>query len=588
MAIGPAIRGPATQPSFDDLGATLFDTTFVVVDLETTGLSPAVDRITEIGAVKVRAGDRLGEFHSLVHPGMAIPPQVTALTGITPAMVAGAPPIEALLPAWLEFARDAVLVAHNANFDVGFLQAELQRHGYPPFDNIVVDTARLARRAFRDEVRDTRLATLARHVRSRTVPDHRALHDARATVDVLHGIMERLGTLGVNTLEDLRDYARSKSDPLFRKVDLVREAPRSPGVYRFVDDRGEVLYVGKATDLRSRLRTYFGQDGRRRIADMVRLTDRVEWTRTPTELEASVREVRSIQAHRPRFNRRSRFPERAVYVKLTAERFPRLSIVSKLSDDGALYLGPIGSKRTATAFLEAVYDALPIRQCTGRLRVAQDHPACVLKELGRCGAPCDGTQSPEQYAGVVDAFRAAVSDDASHLLGPLRSRMLALAGQGRFEDASRVRGRLHRVANLLADTRRVRHLVAVPRLLAARDVGDATEVALVSHGRLVATERFPDGVPAVESLLLLLESSRPPGEPPQGLPSRLEVEEVRLVAGWLDDAAVRVLHVDGSYAEPVIGGAALRGATQEARRVARAVRRDLQRLRGDKVVRRAS
>ena len=128
----------------------------------------------------------------------------------------------------------------------------------------VVDTAKVARRLLRDEVRDCRLATLARHLKARTLPEHRALADARATVDVLHGLLERAGTLGATTLEDLRDYTRSTTDRAFRKISLVADAPTGPGVYRFLDDRGQVLYVGKATDLRSRLRTYFGRDPRRR------------------------------------------------------------------------------------------------------------------------------------------------------------------------------------------------------------------------------------------------------------------------------------------------------------------------------------
>ncbi|MEX0835670.1 MAG: exonuclease domain-containing protein, partial [Nitriliruptor sp.] len=255
-----ATAAAAHQPSFDQLGTPLIDVTFVVLDLETTGLSPGRDRITEVGAVKVRGGEVLGELQTLVHPGRPIPAGVVAVTGINDAMVRDAPPVEAVFPTVLSFLGDAVLVAHNASFDVSFLRAESERLDYGAFEPVVVDTARLARRLVADEVRDRRLGTLARHFASRTVPDHRALHDARATVDVLHGLIERAGTYGATTLEDLRDLSRSTSEKAYRRVGLVRDAPRTSGVYRFLDERGEVLYVGKATDLRSRLRTYFGQD----------------------------------------------------------------------------------------------------------------------------------------------------------------------------------------------------------------------------------------------------------------------------------------------------------------------------------------
>src|SRR5690606_22319839 len=193
---------------------------------------------------------------------------------------------------------------------------------------------------------------------------------------------ERAGSLGATTLEDLQAYATSTSDRAYRKISLVRDAPEAPGVYRFLDERGEVLYVGTTRDLRTRLRRYFGQDRRRRVADLVRETARVEWTVTPTALEAGVRELREIRAHRPRYNRRSKLPERQVHLKLTAEAFPRLSVVTTVREDRATYVTAVGSRRTASRLVDALHEVSALRQCTGRLRLAQDHPTCVLKELG--------------------------------------------------------------------------------------------------------------------------------------------------------------------------------------------------------------
>jgi DNA polymerase III subunit epsilon len=150
------------QPSFDELDEPLRETTFTVVDLETTGGAAGSDSITEIGAVKVRTGAVIGEFQTLVDPGRAIDPYVSVLTGITDAMVATAPPIGAVVPAFLEFARGSVLVAHNAPFDVGFLRTACTTLdlAWPRFE--VVDTAVLARRVLtRDEVPNCRLGTLA-------------------------------------------------------------------------------------------------------------------------------------------------------------------------------------------------------------------------------------------------------------------------------------------------------------------------------------------------------------------------------------------------------------------------------------------
>jgi DNA polymerase III subunit epsilon len=578
----PPAGGEARQLGFDELGTPLFATTFVVLDLETTGLRPGRDRITEIGAVKVRGGEVLGELRTFVHPGRPIPPAITAVTGITDAMVRDAPGIEVLLPTLLAFLDDAVLVAHNARFDVAFLRAAAEAHG-GRLEPVVVDTAQLARRLVRDEVRDCRLATLAAHFRSPIRPDHRALTDARATVHVLHGLLERAGTLGATTLEDLRDLARSTSERAFRRIGLVDGAPSAPGVYRFLDARGEVLYVGKATDLRSRLRTYFGQDPRRRIADLVRETAEVRWDVTATLLEAEVRELRAIHAHRPRYNRRSRRPEAAVHVALTREAFPRLSIVRAPGRAHLRTVGPVPSRRLAEQLLTAVHDAFPLRTCTPRLRRTQDHPACVLKELGRCGAPCDGTQSPEDYAALVAQVEAAL-DDPSVLLAVLRRRMVAYGTEGRFERAGEVRARLHAVARTLASVRRRQALGEVDELVLYRPEGADTEIVVVRRGRLAASARRPGRLRDDDVLAVVADLD---AERHVGPPARDDAEEVSLVLAWLDRPDVRLVAADG-WSEPAAGGRALTDTVDEARRVARQLRRDQQVLSGTKVVRRTA
>uniref|UniRef100_UPI001263F10B DEDD exonuclease domain-containing protein n=1 Tax=Segeticoccus rhizosphaerae TaxID=1104777 RepID=UPI001263F10B len=445
------------QATLDELGTPLADVTFVVVDLETTGGSPSGAHITEVGAVKVRGGEVLGEFQTLVNPAEPIPAFISVLTGITGAMVADAPRVATVLPAFLEFAAGSVLVAHNAGFDISFLKAAAAQTGHPWPGFRVVDTVHLARQLVtRDEAPNRKLSSLARLFGAATTPDHRALHDARATVDVLHGLLARVGNLGVTTFEELASYSSRVSPAQRRKRFLADGLPSAPGVYIFKDADGRPLYVGTSKDIRRRVRTYFtASEQRSRMAEMVALAQNITPIVCATALEAEVRELRLIAEHQPRYNRRSRYPERAPWVKLTVEPFPRLSIVRQVKDDGARYFGPFSSWAAARDAVDAVHEVVPLRQCTTRLSTRGVTPACALAEMGRCGAPCTGAQSVQDYALVAQTAAEMISGDAREVVGALRERMSVLSRQERYEDAGAVRDRLLHLVRAAARAQRI-------------------------------------------------------------------------------------------------------------------------------------
>lgn len=573
---------PAPQQlSLDAAGTPLIDVTFTVVDLETTGLSPERDAITEIGAVKLRAGEVIGELATFVDPREPIPGSITAITGITDAMVRGAPPIDVVLPTLLEFLAGSVFVAHNAPFDLSFIRASVARLYGDRFTPEVVDTARLARRLLAGELRSFKLANLASHFGASTTPNHRALVDARATADVLHGLIERAGSHGAVTLQELQELTRSRSDKAYRRRDLVADAPAAPGVYRFVGVDGEVLYVGKTERLDRRLRNYFGQDERRRIADLVRDTHSVGWVVTPTALEAEIRELRDIHSHRPRYNRRSMRPENTVHLALTHETLPRLSVVREPGRGHSWTVGPFTSRRVAELIADEVAAATSLRTCTTRLRRSQDHPACVLKDLGRCGAPCDATQTIEAYSHVVQEAQQGLTDPRQ-LLTSLRSQMRRAAYDQRFEHADELRKRLHTTAQALLTTRKHDSLTAVSFLVASRPSPNGTDVAVVRHGRLLATAVLPQHAhdDTIIDTATAIEATGHSPEPPS-------FEEVTLLNRWLSSDGVRIVHIAGRFTSQVEGGAALHATVDEARQLARALRHDQQRLDRSKVRRRS-
>ena len=535
------------QWAFDDLGSPLQCVDFVVVDLETTGGSSRDCHITEIGAVRTRGGEVVGEFHTLVNPGTPIPAFIAALTGITDAAVAGAPPIGTVLPMFLDFARDAVLVAHNAPFDTGFLRAAASRtgHDWPSFP--VVDTARLARVLLhRDEVRNNKLATLARHFHASVTPDHRALNDARATVTVLHGLLERAGDLGAHHLEDLQVLTSRVRPEQRRKRTMADGLPTGPGVYRFLAADGRTLYTGKAASLRTRVRQYFtASEKRGRVLEMVRIADRVEVIECATELEASVREVRLISAEKPPYNRRSRHAERMFWLTLSDDFAPRLSVTRRRGD---VSVGPFPSQRAARAAADVIHLAFPLRTCTHRLGPNRRAPACLRADLGSCVAPCRDVSAADPYRLVAAAAGRSLQHDLSPVVGAVSAELAALAAAERFEEAARLRDALRHLLATVEAGDALTMLGSCPQIVAASPVRREWHVHVIRHGRLVSAARVrPDQDPrAVVDAAVATAADVPR---PDGV-SSATAEEGRLLLGWLGTPGTRLVSLDGVLSQP--------------------------------------
>jgi DNA polymerase III subunit epsilon len=545
------------QLTFDELGTPLRATTFVVFDLETTGVGDE-DTITEFGAVKVRGGEVLGEFATLVDPGRGIPPEVVALTGITDAMVYAAPRLDAVLPAFLEFVGGAVLVAHNAGFDVNFVRKACERHGYRWRKPAVVCTVQLARRVLtREEAPSCRLSALAELLQASTKPNHRALADARATVDVFHSLLERVGSIGVQTLEELHDYIPDVTPEQRRKRSMAAHLPSTPGVYLFRGPGEEVLYVGTAKDLRRRVRQYFtASETRRRLREMVALAVRVDHVECSHALEAQVRELRLLSAHKPAYNRRSKNPKQSWWVTLTDEPFPRLSLV-RTPRDGAL--GPFRSRGLAEDAMVALQDATGIRPCTVRIPAQRANSTpCALAELARCAAPCAGRQTVEEYEPSVSSFAGLVAGRLLEPLHVLERRLRTHSAAERFEQAGFDRDRLTVLVRALDRGQRLAALAAVPEMIAARpDGAGGWEFAVVRHGRLASAGVARRGVPPMPVVDLLAASAETvlPGEGPlRGAPA----EEVALVLRWLDKPGTRMVRCSQPWTEPARAAASWR------------------------------
>ena len=510
------------QRSFDELGTPLSAVTFCVIDLETTGGNRNEDCITEVGAVKVRGGRVLGTFQTLVNPGRAIPPQITVLTGLSDALVAAAPRIEAVLPSLIEFigptgadsADGTVIVAHNAGFDMGFLRAALERAARPPLSATVIDTVALARRLVRDEVPDCKLGTLASRLRLDHRPSHRALDDALATTDLLHLLLERAAGLGVLGLDDLVLLSKLAGHPQAAKLKMTADLPRGPGVYMFRGSGDAVLYVGKATNLRQRVRSYFGSDDRRKVGPMLRETQSVAHLDLPDALTAEIIESRLIARLLPRYNRAGTRADKYCYVRLDTDApWPRLSVVKNPATAG-IHLGPLPSRTMANLVIDAVHGAIPLRRCSVRLgrnfRPDPGASACSAAQLGVAHCPCAGTVEPDDYAAAVRLATMALTGEPHVVAERLQDKMMQLARQQRFEEAALVRDRL---TTLIGAAKRTQ-LVEALRAAGRAHITQGASTWIVDDARLIDATRVgtagralpvPAPAPAAEGAVLARE-----------------------------------------------------------------------------------
>ena len=523
------------QRSFEELGTPLADTTFCVVDLETTGASPRDCGITEVGAVKVRRGEVVGTFQTLVDPGCPVPTFIRLLTGISDDELADAPPISGVLPSLLEFVRGTVLVAHNARFDVSFLNHALTQHDHPPLDNQVLDTAGLARKVLAGEVPNHRLATLARYLRCAHQPCHRAFADVLATVDVLHHLIERVAGFGVVTLEDLISLSASRLDGTFSKIALTNDLPKSCGVYRFVGASGNTLYVGKSSNVRERVRSYFYGDPRRKIKDLLRETQVIRVEEYANTLEAEVAEARAIQRELPPYNRVGKRSAQW-YVKATSKgRSGKVAAARTPKDDGSTYLGPFRSVKVARAVIDALRDASRLHRCPEPSRCK----GCVFDQLDRCAG------GGEAHKLEVEALIEHLLRDPRSLYQALARRMRLLAGQRRFEEAAELRDRAALLARTLSQNARIDGLARGGDILLA--IGDRAVV--IRNGRLALAIEAHGSKDTARAALAGL----PPRPVPPPFRTAEELAEGRILCAWLEKHAeqVRLLEVTGCWAMPV-------------------------------------
>ncbi len=416
------------------------DAEYMVVDVETTGLSPLHDRIIEVAVLRIRNQAVVDQFHTLINPGVSLPPDIIRLTGIRPADVMQAPLFADVAPALAKFLGQATLVAHNASFDYGFVREELRRAGIA-YPCRTLCTMQLARRLIPQQ-RRYNLGAVVAALGISVEGKHRAFADVEATCQVFLSLLDRADPQQQLTKAAFLRLQRGSSHDAGANslAAQARELPVAPGVYLFRNKTGEVVYAGKARQLRKRVQSHFrpGADEPYRLRQVLQSVVTVEGIETGSELEALLLESRLIKQFLPQGNTMQRDYAQYAYIRLsTSERFPRLSVTRELLTDGSEYFGPFRRASTAEMAIAQLKTHFRLPTCTGDIEPGKTL-LCVYGQMARCMAPCVRRVDDVGYARAIAGVRSFLNG-SSDLIALLDHQRDALADQLRFEEAAAIR-----------------------------------------------------------------------------------------------------------------------------------------------------
>lgn len=561
----------------------LNDAPFVVVDLETTGGRVAPGSIIEIGAYRMRGRRILEPFQSLIRPRMPVPRFITGLTSITNAMLADAPPIETVLPAFREFIDGAVIVAHNAQFDRSFLDFEFRRLFGIGLLNPVLCTVRMARWLL-PSLKRRRLDLLAEHFGLSTEGRHRGLGDARMAAELFSIMLEIVARMGLERLDRLLDHhgrgAAGRRIERHVPPEVIAALPRAPGVYLMRNGHGELLYVGKAGCLKDRVASYFNTSVNAKTAELVSHVQAIATIVARSSLEAALLEARLIREHKPPYNRMLKSVAPAWIIRLDLnDPFPRLQVVTKLTAKvGVLQLGPFVGRRNLDHSVRALARLLGLRVCAGRLAPDEDFSPCVYGQMGQCAAPCNLRVSADAYGDQVRRALTFLRGRAAPILGELARGRDQAAAAMRFEEARRFHRDLEALTALTERVGRLSRVIAENNLVIVTGASPATDPATAASGA------SPTVAPGIAYVILSgrLALTRELDTPAAGeevaafvasnyeryrmrAVTREELEPMMIVARWLKERAPddgRLIYLAG----PSVAAAAILQAADGAPR----------------------
>ncbi len=423
---------------------TLDQLEYTVLDVETTGLSPKTNRIIEIGLVKIKDGKITESFRSFFNPFCQLPTAITKLTGITDDDLYDAPAFSDLIFQINQFIGNSIIIAHNSQFDISFLQNEYLRVEENFLPNPVLCTLKISRKLF-PFLESKSLKDVGKHLQIRHKDLHRALSDATLTAKIFIKMMGIITTnYIINNIDELSAFqqlpASDNPNILIKKGighDFVN-LPDTPGVYIFKNSKDKVLYVGKSKSLKQRVTNHLSKTAGKKSKDIIKKSSSIEYKETPSELTALLAESQLIKFYMPKFNVQLKNYSSNYFIKVRLQHYaPDISVVQDIELDGNDYFGPYHNRETAKNLVDIIDKTFLLRECTDRIITKKKN--CYLYDINRCSGICLPEYNREDYEKELENVYDFLSGHNQYALNRLLEKMKILSEKQKYEEAAEIR-----------------------------------------------------------------------------------------------------------------------------------------------------
>ncbi len=525
---------------------SIWDASFIVIDVETTGSHAEKNRIFEIACIRVENGEIVSEFSSLANPHQFIPPYIANMTGVSNEKVYAAPESHKVFSTVYELLTEkpCIFVAHNANFDFGFVRETMKRMNLSIDDVPVLCTLKLAKRLLPKNLKKN-VGSLAEHFGHKMKKRHRAYDDTLATVTILNELLEIAEEeYDVFTIEDLLAFQNkpiknfvSNSPAKDRINDKLLQLPRSPGVYYFYGKDNKILYVGKSKSLKERVSSYFslGELSSKKISDLVKNIYDVSWQVVDTELESLLLESSEIKKHKPFFNSVQKKYRRYPFIKINEDDYACPALSRGKEDDTGVMFGPFRSASFVNEILLNIEKKFKLRKCTKKIVPDAGNRPCFYYQIDRCLAPCAALCTDDEYQAEVGRVKVYLSSLSDGIITQLETKMQEFSDNLEFEKAIMLKRQIYELKRTFLAFQNVGASISDNNMILvqlAKDSSRTADVYFIRSGKLSAF-RSIGFKQSKNELINLARSTYFNGYIPPSKLSLEDIDEIRIVTSWI-------------------------------------------------------